>query len=145
MSALPRVANAGGAARKGRSKSSLAIIEHAYRGALEEQYGHILWLTRIMKAMGAPTALLLKGDTVAFARRGQAHLAVRVGDISVVDISHHESGVAALLDAGVPVYAWRTDLERLHLDADELLPGVAMLHGRALSVLIDQYDCVWYW
>lgn len=134
-----------GGPRKGRSKSSLTIIERAYRGSLEEQYGHILWLTRIMKAMGAPTALLLKGDTVNFAIRGQPRLALRIGDMNVAGLSHHESGVAALLEAGVPLYVWHPDMERLHLAADALLPGVSVLREAALPALIHQFDCVWYW
>ncbi|MDF3835353.1 DsrE family protein [Cupriavidus basilensis] len=147
MSAGAKTKSAGkaGGPRKGRSKSSLTIIERAYRGGLEEQYGHILWLTRIMKAMGAPTALLLKGDTVNFALREQPRLVLRIGDANVSGLSHHESGVVALLEAGVPLYAWHADIERLHLAADDLLPGVSVLHEAELSPLMNQFDCVWYW
>ena len=71
------------------SKSSLAILERAYRGSLEEQYGHIVWLSRVMKGMGADHALLLKGDTVMFARRDQPRTSLCIGDTVVNDVSHY--------------------------------------------------------
>lgn len=133
------------AVRRTVSKSSLTILERAFRGALEEQYGHILWLTRIMKAMGAPTALLLKGDAISYARRGQQRLALTIGDVTVSDLSHHESGVQALLDAGVPVHVWAPDLPRLGLQVEQLTTGVVLLDGVGMPALINRFDCVWYW
>lgn len=135
---------AGGAPRS-RSKRSLTIVERAYRGSIEEQYGHILWLSRIMKGMGAPTALLLKGDTVNFARRGQPALHLQIGDLAVTGLSHHESGVEALLTAGVPVYFWQADAERLNLPAASLVKGVQAVRADEMPALINQFDCIWYW
>lgn len=127
------------------SKTSLSIVERAYRGSLEEQYGHIVWLTRIMKAMGAPTAIMLKGDTVLYATRHQPRSGLSLGDIRIEALSHYESSIQSLLDLQVPVYAWGPDLARLALRVEELIPGVRPLDHAALIDLIRRLDCVWYW
>ncbi|WP_027799215.1 DsrE family protein [Paraburkholderia dilworthii] len=132
-------------ARKRRSKSSLAIIERAFRGSLEEQYGHIVWLSRVMHGMGAATALLLKGDTVMCARAGQPRVSLTVGDLHIAGISHYESTISDLLREGVPLYAWQADWLRLHLANAELIAGVALVGDADLPSLIQQFDCVWYW
>jgi len=133
-----------GKARR-RSRSSLAIVEQAYRGSLEEQYGHIVWLSRVMRQMGAVHAILLKADAVLFARRGQPRLALPVGDITVGGLSHHESGVIALVDAGVPVFAWRPDVNRLRLSPADLLEGVVPVDDTDMPGLIRRFSNVWYW
>lgn len=130
---------------KVKSKSSLTIIERAYRGSLEEQYGHIVWLSRLMKGMGADTSLLLKGDTAMFARRDQPRLTLTIGDTVVRDLSHHESGIEQLCQQGVPVYIWQPDAQRLHLPPEQWVDGVRPVGLADLPVLIHQHDCVWYW
>lgn len=128
-----------------RSRSSLAILEHAYRGSLEEQYGHIVWLSRVMKRMGAPHALLLKGDAVLFARQGQSQVLLDIGGIPLTGISHLGSGVVALVDAQVPVYAWQPDLDRLGLTAADLVRGVTRINQGDMPSIVHQFDSIWYW
>lgn len=128
-----------------RSRSSLAILERAYRGSLEEQYGHIVWLSRVMKRMGASHGLLLKGDCVLFARRGQPRISLDLGGLTLEDISHLESGVAALIDEHVPVYAWRPDLCRLGLTTVDLIGGVTPVDHQDMPAIIHRFDSIWYW
>jgi len=127
------------------SKTSLSIVERAYRGSLEEQYGHIVWLTKIMHAMGAPTSILLKGDTVLYAKRSQPRLSLQLGTIKVDTLSHYESTIEELLRNDVPVYVWRDDLTRLGLATGDLVAGVRPIGHPELVGLVRQLDCVWYW
>ena len=127
------------------SKTSLAIVERAYRGSLEEQYGHIVWLTRIMKGMSAPTALLLKGDTLMFAKRGQSARTLRIGDLDVDVLATYEAGLADVVAAQVPVYAWHADMERLGLTPADLVDGVELVHAAGMPALFNRFDCIWYW
>ncbi len=127
------------------SKTSLSIVERAYRGSLEEQYGHIVWLTQIMKAMGAPTSILLKGDTVMYATMGQPRQGLSLGDIHISALSHYESSIQTLLDLQVPVHVWGRDLDRLGLTLEDMVPGVQSLDNAGLIDLIRRLDCVWYW
>lgn len=132
-------------AKKRPSKSSLAIIERAFRGSLEEQYGHIVWLSRVMHGMGAVTGLLLKSDTVMFARASQRRVALTIGDLRIDDVSHYESTISDLLTEGVPVYAWRPDCVRVGLAGAALISGIQLIDEPDLPILIQQFDCVWYW
>jgi predicted peroxiredoxin len=130
---------------KVRSKSSLAIVERAYRGSLEEQYGHIVWLSRVMKAMDTDHALLLKGDAVLYARKDQPRIALTIGDLTVSDLSHYESCIQQLLAQGVNIHIWQPDMQRLGLSPALLVEGVKPLEALGMPTLIHRYDCVWYW
>lgn len=130
---------------KSKSKSSLSIVERAYRGSLEEQYGHIVWLTRIMKGMGAPTALMLKGDAVMFAKHTQPRVDVKIGDLELCSLSHYESGIRDLQSSDVPVFVWRKDVERLQLNEASLVPHVQIIGDTEFLSLAARYDCIWYW
>jgi hypothetical protein len=131
--------------KKRPSKSSLAIIERAFRGSLEEQYGHIVWLSRVMHGMGAVTALVLKGDTVMCARASQRRIALTIGDLCIEDVSHYETTINDLLTDGVPVYAWQPDCLRLGLADAALISGIQLIDEDDLAGMIQQFDCVWYW
>lgn len=128
-----------------RPKSSLAIVERAYRGSLEEQYGHIVWLSRVMKAMDADHALLLKGDAAMYARKDQPRMTLTIGDLPVSDLSHYESATRQLLAQGVNVYIWQPDVQRLGLSPEQLVEGVQLLDPTGMPALIHRHDCVWYW
>lgn len=127
------------------SKSSLAIVERAYRGSLEEQYGHIVWLSRVMKAMDTDHTLLLKGDAAMYARKEQRRIALTIGDLTVSDLSHYESCIQQLLAQGVKVHVWQPDVQRLGLSPAQLVEGVQLLDPVGMPALIHRHDCVWYW
>lgn len=131
--------------RRRMAKSSLAILERAFRGGLEEQYGHILWLSRIMKAMGAPTSVMLKGDAVCYALGAQKRQSIIVGDRRVSGISHHASGAMALIRDQVPLFVWAPDAERLGLQVGEFVDGVQLVDEADWPSLVIRHDCVWYW
>ncbi|MFP5393283.1 MAG: hypothetical protein ACLGI6_17315 [Gammaproteobacteria bacterium] len=128
-----------------KGKSSLAILERAYRGSVEDQYGHIVWLSKVMHGMGAHTAVLLKGDTVFFAKRHQPAQQLCIGGQVLDGLSHYETTVRELIAAGVPVFAYRADCIRYQLCPDCLVEGVRLVDDAALVELVCAYDCVWYW
>jgi sulfur transfer complex TusBCD TusB component (DsrH family) len=125
-------------------KSSLAIVEKAFRGSLEEQYGHIVWLSEIMRAMGAEHNLLLRGDAVLFAVAGQSRLSLCLGDVMVTHLPHYESSVRALKAAGASIYAYQPDLKRLGI-MDRLIPEVKPVDDKDVAALCEVHQHVWYW
>jgi hypothetical protein len=123
----------------------LAIVERAFRGAVEEQYGHILAATLGFCKMGAPTDLLLRGNAVLYALRLGAHPRLQIGSEAVDTLPDYESALRRLIDGGAAAYVLADDCRRLRLEADRLVPGVREVARGDLASLVAAHDVVWYW
>ena len=130
---------------KARGKTSLAIVERAFRGTLEEQYGHIIWLSRVVRKMGGQTSLLLKGDAVLFAVREQTAQVLQIGNALISGLPHYESTLEEMKKEQVPLFAFRPDMERLNILEARLVPGVVPIGLKDLAVMCGKYDAVWFW
>jgi hypothetical protein len=135
----------GMAVPRARGKTSLAIVERAFRGTIEEQYGHIVWLSRIVRKMGGNTSLLLKGDAVLFAVSGQPRESLQIGNLIIGDLPHYESTLRAMREEGVPLFAFRPDLDRLGLDEGRLVTGVVPVGLQEWAGMCGGFDAIWYW
>jgi hypothetical protein len=127
------------------ARRSLAIIERAYRGTLEEQYAHILWLTHALRKMHGDIGLLLRGSTVLYARQHQPVQHLTIGGIRVETLPHYESALAALITDDVRIYAYAADCERLGITSEQLLPEVQRVTLPELAHLCSTHDDIWYW
>lgn len=122
--------------------SSLAIVEHGFRGALEEQYGNIVWLSECMKSMGANHNLLLCGPAVACALDGQGRQDLQVGPLQITTVGHFPDAIGRLLAKGAQIWVLQGDLDRFAPTA-RLLPGVQT--APSMAALIAQHDKAWFW
>ncbi len=123
----------------------LATIERAYRGTVEEQYAHILWLCRSLRAFRAEISILLRGEAVLYARQGQPSTQLCIGGLELAHLPHYESSLSLLRAEGVPVYVAAADVRRLNLGHDDLCPGVAMVDAPAIARLVASHSATWYW
>lgn len=130
---------------RARGKSSLAIVERAFRGTIEEQYGHIVWLSRVVRKMGGQTSLLLKGDAVLFAVRGQRSQSLQIGHASIHGLPHYETTLEHMRGEGVPLFAYRPDLQRLGIEEHLLAAGVTPVGVTELAGMCGEFDAVWFW
>jgi hypothetical protein len=121
----------------------LAVIEKAYRGTVEEQYAHVVWLLWSLRRLGGTIAVLLRGNATLYARKDQ-----RCPDLAVAGLAvpspEYESTVDGLLSDGGAVYVLESDLERLRLEAGGLCTGVVAIRQADLPRLFLSYDTVWY-
>jgi hypothetical protein len=124
---------------------SLAIVERAYRGALEEQYANILWLVHVLRRMNGNVNVLLCGNAVRYAIRDQPHVTLTVGDIRLDSLPHYESEVRALVSSGGAVYVHTGDCERLNVRPERLLPEVIQVSPADLPNLFKDHNRIWYW
>jgi hypothetical protein len=123
----------------------LHIVECGYRATLEEQDDPVLWLTQVIKGAGAPVDLLLRGNAVNYALRGQAVEGFAVGTWRQTHPPHLERDLAALLAKGVRVHALAEDLAERGIADEALVGGVQPLDRQALTALLREYERVWHW
>lgn len=123
----------------------LQVLESAYRAAVEEQDDTVVWITHAMTGAGADLDVLLRGDAVNYAVRGQVTAPIRVGSWQQTEPSNHERDVAGLPPKGVAVSAVREDLEAHGIGDNELIEGIEVVSSADLPALLDRYDQVWHW
>ena len=124
---------------------TLNIIESAYRATIEEQDDTVVWLMHAMKGAGATLDVVLRGDAVNCAVRGQDAGGLAFGDWRQTEPPRVEQQLAGLAAKGVTVYALADDLAARGIAAGDLLPGVELLKLSALAALLPRYDRVWHW
>lgn len=124
---------------------ALNIVESAYRATLEEQDDTIVWLTHAMRGAGAPIDLLLRGNAVNYAVRGQDASGLEFGRWKQTEPPRIEHDLASLIAKGATVYASGDDLDARGLEGAALVEGVKPLRMQALVELMCGYDRVWHW
>ena len=124
---------------------ALNIVESAYRATLEEQDDTIVWLTHAMRGAGASVDLLLRGNAVNYAVRGQDAGGLEFGRWKQTQPPHIEHDLASLIGKGATVFALREDLDQRGLQGVALVDGVKPLGMQALAELMSAYERVWHW
>ena len=124
---------------------ALNIVEAAYRGTLEEQDDTIVWLTHAMKGAGADLALLLRGNAVNYATRGQDASGLVIGGVPQTHPPDLAGDVAALIPKGVDVYVVEEDLADRGIEPGDVIDGLKKVSRGGLARLIGDFDQVWHW
>lgn len=124
---------------------ALNIVASAYRATLEEQDDTIVWLTHAMRGAGAAVDLLLRGNAVNYAVRGQDASGLAFGRWKQTEPPRIEHDLASLIAKGATVHVLSDDLERRGLEGVALVEGVKPIRKRALAGLLCGYDRVWHW
>ncbi len=123
----------------------LSVVERAYRATVEEQDDTAVWFTLALRAAGAEVGLLLRGDAVNYAVRGQNAGGLRFGTQEVRVPPELDKDLAALMQRGVRVYAVSDDLSERGIAEGELSAGVERVTRARLGHLCDDYDRVLHW
>ena len=122
----------------------LAVIERAYRGMVEDQYGHVLWMYFAKNLLGLKVDLLLRRNAVLYARKAQTPPVLRVASVQSHEIDH-EAMMARILARGVRVYVCARDLAFFGLAPHDLCPGVEVIADDAgLAAVFRAHDRVWF-
>lgn len=123
----------------------LSIVETAYRATLEEQDDTILWLNHSLKNSGADVSLLLRGNAVNYAVRGQNAEGLAFGDNRLAHAPELDKDLEKLMGANVPVYIVEEDLRERGLAQAGLIGGMEKVSRKAVPALLDRFDQVWHW
>lgn len=123
----------------------LNIVESAYRGTLEEQDDTILWLTAAMKGANANVDVLLRGNAVNYAVKGQNAAGLKFGAAAQTQPPAISEDLAKLKAKGVQVYVVEDALRERGISNDELIGGTGLVSRAGMAKLFGEYDQVWQW
>ncbi len=123
----------------------LQVIEAAYRATLEEQDDTIVWLTHAMKGAGADLDVLLCGNAVNYAVKGQDASGLSFGDWQQTQPPDIAGDIAGLVGKGIEMFVVEEDAAARGLGNAELVDGVNRLARGGIPALLDKYDQIWHW
>ncbi len=121
------------------------MIETAYRATLEEQDDTIVWITHALKGAGADIHVLLRGNAVNYAVKGQDASGLKFGEKSQTQPPKLDEDLSKLIPKGVKVFLVQDDLNERGIEASELIAGVESVARGGLAKLFSGYDQVWHW
>lgn len=124
---------------------ALNIIETAYRATLEEQDDTGIWLSYTLKAGGADLDVLLRGNAVNYAVKGQAASGLQFGAWRQTQPPRLAEDVASLISKGIDGFIVSEDLQERGLEGVPLIEGVRLLKRGGLARLLGDYDQIWQW
>ena len=123
----------------------LSVIERAYHGTLEEQDDTNVWMTAAVKGAGADISVLLRGNAVNYAIKGQDASGLDIGGVPLKVPPTLDKDIEDLLGKGVAVYAVEEDLQARAISAVDVLKGVQVVPQAKVAELWDQHDDIWHW
>jgi hypothetical protein len=126
-------------------KRILQVIESAYRGTLEEQDDTVLWITHALQGAGGSFGVLLRGNAVNYAVRGQDASGLAFGEKRQTQPPRLDEDVAKLIGKGVSVAYVEEDAAERGIQRADLIEGVRPVRARELPQLLDSFDQVWHW
>lgn len=128
------------------AKKTLNIVESAYRAVMEEQDDTILWLIAAMQAAGAEHTVVLRGNAVNYAVRGQGVSGLSVGEWKQSQAPRMDNDVVDLIEKRkIPVFVIEEDLAARGIQPADLVPGVELLSSNMLPTRMGDYELITHW
>jgi hypothetical protein len=127
------------------AKKVCSIIDTAYRAPLDEQDDTAVWFNHILRQSGADITLLLTGNAVNYAVRGQQPPPLHFGTASIDFPPHLDEDLLKAAQAGVKLVLLRDDAVQRGIPNDALLPEVEQISREQLADFLDGCDLVWHW
>ena len=99
-------------------KRTLQIVTSAYRCNVEEQDDPVLWIAQVMKGAGADLDVLLEGNAVNYAARGQDASGLSFGGKAQTRPPRIEDELKRLVSKGVTIHVVEEDCRRAASSAE---------------------------
>ncbi|MER6407199.1 MULTISPECIES: DsrE family protein [Streptomyces] len=125
-------------------RRTLAIVEKAYRGALEKQFFDALYLAVELHRQLGGLDVLLRGRAVTYGVRAEPVPALRIGSRTLDTLTDPRRDLRTLMDAGVRVHAEESALAAHGLAPDRLLDGVRAVPDGSTALRWPEYRMVCY-
>jgi len=128
------------------AKKTLNIVESAYRAVMEEQDDTILWLLAAMQGAGAEHTVVLRGNAVNYAVKGQGAPGLTIGAWKQTLAPRMDNDVIDLVEKRkIAVFVVAEDLAARGIARDELVLEVELLSIEALPKLMAGFDLIAHW
>ena len=103
---------------------ALNIIETGYRATLEEQDDPGVWLSYTLKVAGGDVDVLLRGNAVNYAVKGQDSTGLQYGAWQQTQPPRLADNIASLTSKGIVVFIVSEDLQERGLEGVPLVEGL---------------------
>jgi sulfur relay (sulfurtransferase) DsrF/TusC family protein len=127
------------------SKKVLQVVESAYRCTIEEQDDPVVWISGAMKGAGANLDVLLRGNAVNYAVKGQDASGLSFGAKKQTQPPNVAEDIVRLIGKGVEVYLVEDDAAERGLERTDLIAGVKPVARAGVAKLFAGYDQIWHW
>lgn len=127
------------------AKKILHVIESAYRATIEEQDDTVVWFTHAMKGGGADVTVVLRGNAVNYAVKGQDASGLAFGDRRQTQPPRVDEDLVKLVGKGVDVYLVKDDAAERGIEGGDLVAGVKSIPRAELPKLLDGFEYVFHW
>jgi intracellular sulfur oxidation DsrE/DsrF family protein len=127
------------------AKKVLQVVECAYRGTIEEQDDTVVWITHAMKGAGGDLDVLIRGNAVNHAVKGQDASGLQFGTWNQTQPPTLDGDIAKLIGKGIQVHVVQEDVGRLGLEITDLVDGVKPIPQTGVAALFSDYDQIWHW
>ena len=125
--------------------TALAVLDRAYRGAVEGQYFDALYGVQEFHALLGRIDLALRGLAVTLAApEGGYRPALDIGQSTFDTLPDYRGSVQRMAEEGIVVMADEGDLVRLGFDPAKVVPGVQVVDTTELATRWPDYDGVWF-
>ena len=118
---------------------ALQVIESAYRCTVEEQDDPVVWITHAMKGAGADLDVLLRGNSVNYAVKGQDASGLSFGDLPQTHPPQIERDIRQLTEKGVSVYVVKDDAADRGIEEAHFIDGIQSVGRPQIAELFSRY------
>jgi predicted peroxiredoxin len=126
-------------------KKTLQIVTSAYRCNIEEQDDPVIWISQAMKAAGADLHVLLEGQAVDYAAKGQDASGLSFGGKKQTQPPRIEDDLKRLVATGAQVFVVDDDVAVRGLERADLIEGIKGVPRAELPRFFAGYHRIWRW
>lgn len=124
---------------------ALQVIQTAYRCTIEEQDDPIIWIAQVLKLNGCDADILLRGNAVNYAIKGQDASGLIFGDKKQNQPPKLDEDLKSAFDKNMKIYLISEDLEIRGISAQKLIAGIVPISRHQLPSLFSEYEQIWHW
>ncbi len=124
---------------------TLQIIESAYRANIEEQDDPAVWFTAAIKGAGGDLAVLLAGNAVNYAVKGQDASGLSFGGKKQTQPPRIAEDVSRLVSKCVEVTVVADDAAERGLERGSFVDSVRSISRSEIPKFVGGFERVWRW